>query len=396
MTSPAPTPLSPDSPPVAQPAKDVVVSVAATGLERDRFIRFQEEIYRGDPNFVPPLLMERHEFLDPTRNPFFRHADVTLFLATRGGKPVGRIAAIEDRNYNAFHGTRAAAFGLFECVEDPGVASALLAAVRNWARWRGLTSLVGPMSFSSNYEVGLLVEGFDEPPFVMMPYNPRYYADLLLACGLRKAKDLYSYYRSARTAPPERFMRVADKIKNHSGIALRALDMRNFEAEVARIKGIYNSAWEKNWGFVPMSDAEFDKLARDLRPLVRPELCLIAEDQGEPVAFSLTVPDVNQALRHVGGRLTSFGLPVGLAKLLWYQRRITKVRLIALGIKEGWRRRGLDAVLMVETIRRTDQLGFEGGEVGWTLEDNDLINRAIEGIGAQRSRVYRVFETAVE
>jgi len=145
-----------------------------------------------------------------------------------------------------------------------------------------------------------------------------------------------------------------------------------------------------------MTDAEFDKLARDLKPLIRPELCLIAEDQGEPVAFSLTVPDVNQALRHVGGRLTSFGLPLGLAKLLWYQKRITKVRMLALGIKEGWRRRGLDAVLMVETIRRTDQLGFEGGEVGWTLEDNDLINRAIEGIGAQRSRVYRVFETAVE
>jgi hypothetical protein len=396
MTRPAPTPLSPDSPPVARPAKDVVVSVAATGLERDRFIRFQSEIYRGDPNFVPPLLMERHEFLDPTRNPFFLHADVALFLATRDGKPVGRIAAIEDRNYNAFHGSKAAAFGLFECVEDPGVAAALFATARNWARWRGLTSLVGPMSFSSNYEVGLLVEGFDGPPFVMMPYNPRYYADLLAACGLRKAKDLFSYYRSAKVAPPERFMRVADKIRSHAGIALRSLDMKNFKAEVGRIKGIYNSAWEKNWGFVPMTDAEFDRLARDLRPLIRPELCLIAEDQGEPVAFSLTVPDVNQALRHVGGRLTSFGLPVGLAKLLWYQKRITKVRLIALGIKEGWRRRGLDAVLMVETIRRTDQLGFEGGEVGWTLEDNDLINRAIEGIGAQRSRVYRVFETAVE
>ncbi len=396
MTRPAPTTLSAESPRLAQPAKDVVVSVAATGLERDRFIRFQEEIYRGDPNFVPPLLMERHEFLDPGQNPFFLHADVTLFLATREGKPVGRIAAIEDRNYNAFQGTKVAAFGLFECVDDAGVAAALLAAVRNWARWRGLTSVIGPMSFSSNHEIGLLVEGFDDPPYVMMPYNPRYYADLLLACGLRKAKDLYSFFRSARTAPPERFVRVADKIRSHAGIAVRSLDMRSFEAEVARIKEIYNSAWEKNWGFVPMTDAEFDKLARDLKPMVRPELCLLAEDQGEPVAFSLTVPDVNQALRHVGGRLTSFGLPLGLAKLLWYQRRITRVRLLALGIKEGWRRRGLDAVLIVESIRRADQLGYEGGEVGWTLEDNDLINKAIEGVGGQRSRVHRVFETAVE
>ena len=396
MPRPAPTPLSPDSSPLAQPAKGVVVSVATTGLERDRFIRFQEEIYRDDPNFVPPLLMERHEFLDPWKNPFFRHAEVSLFLATREGRPVGRIAAVEDRNYNAFHGTKVAAFGLFECIDDAGVAAALFAAARNWARWRGLTSLLGPMSFSSNYEFGLLVEGFDGLPYVMTPYNPRYYAGLFAACGLRKAKDLYAFERSARVAPPERFVRVADKIRDHGEFKLRALDMRDFEGEVARIKALYNSAWEKNWGFVPMTDAEFDKLARDLRPIIRPELCVIVEDQGEPVAFSLTVPDVNQALRHVGGRLTRYGLPLGLAKLLWYQRRISRVRLIALGVKEGWRRRGLDAVLVVETIRRADRCGYEGGEVSWTLEDNDLINRIIEGSGSKRSRVYRVFETPVE
>jgi GNAT superfamily N-acetyltransferase len=374
----------------------VVVSVAATGLERDRFIRFQYEIYRGDPHWVPPLLMERHEFLDPTRNPFFRHADVALFLATRGGKVVGRIAAIEDRNYNAFHGTRAAGFGLFECIDDPGVAAALLAAVRKWAHWRGLRSLLGPMSFSSNHEFGLLVEGFDEPPYVMTPYNPRHYAGLLEACGLAKAKDLYAFSRSARVPPPERFVRVADKLRTHAGVTLRHLDMGRFADEVARIRSVYNSAWERNWGFVPMTDAEFDKLARDLEPVVHPELCLVAEDQGEPVAFSLTVPDVNQALRHVGGRLTRFGLPLGLATLLWQQRRIRRVRLMALGIKEGWRRRGLDAVLIVETIRRADRLGYEGGEVSWTLEDNDLVNRAIEGAGARRSRVYRVYEGPVD
>jgi GNAT superfamily N-acetyltransferase len=396
MNRPAPTALPAESRPLAQPARDVTVSEATTGLERDRFIRFQYEIYRGDPNFVPPLLMERHEFLDPSRNPFFRHADVTLFLASRGGKTVGRIAAVEDRSYNAFHGTRVAGFGLFECVDDPGVAAALFAAVRKWAHWRGLRSLLGPMSFSSNYEFGLLVEGFEGPPYVMTPYNPPGYPGLLEACGLRKAKDLYGYYRSARVPPPERFVRVADKIRNHAGIAVRSLDLRSYPAEVARIKGIYNSAWERNWGFVPMSDAEFDRLARDLRPILRPELCLIAEDQGEPVAFSLTVPDVNQALRHAGGRLTRFGLPLGLASLLWHQRRVRRVRLMALGVKEGWRRRGLDAVMVVESIRRTDRLGYEGGEVSWTLEDNDLINRAIEGTGARRHRVWRVYEAAVD
>ncbi len=256
--------------------------------------------------------------------------------------------------------------------------------------------MIGPLSLSTNHECGLLVDGFEGAPYVMMAYNPRYYAELFEACGLAKAKDLYAYERSASVPPPERFLRVTEKIRQHTGIVLRTLDMANFEAEVSRIKALYNAAWEKNWGFVPMTDAEFDRLARDLKPIVEPGLILVAEDHGEPVAFSLTVPDVNQVLRHLDGRLTTFGLPIGLAKLLWYKRKIDRVRLMALGIKEGYRRRGLDAVLIVETILRTGQLGYAGGEVGWTLEDNELMNRAIEASGAKRSRVYRVYETGVE
>jgi GNAT superfamily N-acetyltransferase len=395
MTMPASGKPMAAAAPAAAPAKDVQVSLVATGLEKDRFIRMQWDFYGGDPNWVPPLLMERHEFLDARANPFFQHAEVALFLATRDGKPVGRIAAVEDRNYNAFHQCKAAAFGLFESVDDPGVAAALFAAARNWARWRGLTSMIGPLSLSTNHECGLLVDGFDVP-YVMMAYNPRYYADLFEACGLVKAKDLYAYERSAAVPPPERFMRVTEKIRHHTGIVLRTLDMASFEAEVSRIKGVYNAAWEKNWGFVPMTDAEFDRLARDLKPIVEPGLILIAEDHGEPIAFSLTVPDVNQVLKHLDGRLTTHGLPIGLAKLLWYKRKIDRVRLMALGIKEGYRRRGLDAVLIVETILRTGQLGYSGGEVGWTLEDNELMNRAIEACGAKRSRVYRIYETGVE
>ena len=381
---------------LAQPSKDVEVSLVATGLEKDRFIRLQYELYRGNPFFVPPLLMERHEFLDAEKNPFYRHAEVALFLATREGKPVGRVAAVEDRNYNTFHGSKVAYFGLFECIDDAGVAASLLAAARNWARWRGLTQLIGPMSLSTNYDCGLLVEGFDSSPYVMTGYNPPYYAELLEACGLRKAKDLFAFERSAKVPPPDRFVRVADKIRSHEGISVRSLDLADFEAEVGRIKSVYNSAWEKNWGFVPMTDAEFDKLAKDLRPLVKADLALIAESYGEPIAFSLTIPDINQAFKKVGGTLTTFGLPVGLAKLLWYQKRISKVRLMALGIKEGWRRRGIDAVLIVETIRRADRLGYEGGEISWTLEDNDLVNRAIEAAGSRRSKVYRIYETSVE
>jgi len=379
----------------AQPAKDVEVTLVSTGLEKDRFIRFPWQVYEKDPFWVPPLLMERHEFLDAARNPFYRHAEVALFLAQRAGKPVGRIAAVEDRNYNAFHGSKVAYFGLFECIDDPGVAAALVAAARNWARWRGLDRIIGPMSLSTNYECGLLVEGFDASPYLLTSYNPPYYAELLEACGLQKAKDLFGFERSAKVPPPERFVRVADKIRAHAGINVRSLDLDDFDNELLRIKSVYNAAWEKNWGFVPMTDAEFDKLAQDIRQLVVPELCLIAEDHGDPIAFALTIPDINQAFKKVGGRLTSYGLPVGLARLLWYKRRIDKVRLMALGIKEGWRRRGIDAVLIVETIRRADQLGFQGGEVSWTLEDNALINRAIESAGGRKSRVWRLYEAPV-
>jgi GNAT superfamily N-acetyltransferase len=366
-------------------------------MEKDEFIRFQWKVYDGDLHWVPPLIMERREFLDPAKNPFYDHADVALFVARRGGQVVGRIAAVEDRNFNAFHGTKTAYFGLYESVNDAGVAAALFKAAKEWARWRGLEALLGPMNLSTNNEVGLLVEGFDSDPYIQMPYNPRYYLELFEACGLKKAKDLWAWERSARVPPPERFTRIAEKIREHEELTVRGVNLRHFDAEVARIKEIYDAAWEQNWGwrgFVPMTSAEMDKFARDLRQMIVPDLAILVEHRGEPVAFSLTVPDYNQALKPLNGRLTSFGLPVGLAKLLWNARKIDRVRLIALGVKPGWRRRGLDAVLTVETIRQTHRLGYAGGEVSWTLEDNDLVNRAIEACGCTRSKVYRVYEAA--
>ncbi len=378
--------------PGAQPDQDVEVARIQSGLEKDEFIRFQWQVYEADLHWVPPLLMERRDFVDPAKNPFYDHADVALFVARRGGQVVGRIAAVEDRNFNSFHGTKTAYFGLYESLNDAGVAAALFKAAKEWARWRGLDTLLGPMNLSTNYEVGLLVEGFDSDPYIQMPYNPRYYGALFEACGLKKAKDLWAWERSAKTPPPERFTRIADKIREHEEITIRSVNLRDFDAEAARIKEVYNAAWEENWGFVPMTSAEFDKLARDLRQMITPDLAIIAEHRGEPIAFSLTVPDYNQALKKVNGRLTTYGIPVGLAKLLWHARSIDRVRLIALGVKQGWRRRGVDAVLVVETIRRAHRLGYAGGEISWTLEDNDLINRAIEACGCTRTKVYRVYE----
>ena len=367
---------------------DVTVEKVSSRAELDGFIKLQWEIYKGDPHWVAPLLMERRDFLDPKRNPFYKHGTVELFLARRHGQIVGRIAAIEDRNYNAFHESKVGAFGLFESIDDPEVAQSLLATAADWARGRGLTKLMGPLSFSTNYECGLLVEGFDRDPAVMMAYNPRYYRELLEGAGLTKAKDLWAFWLDADKEPDGRVSRIADKIRAREGVVVRPVRLDDFDGEIARLKKVYNAAWEKNWGFVPFTDEEFAHLAKDMKQIVKPELLLLAEVRGEPVAFAMTLPDANQVLKKVGGRL----FPFGLFKALYYANKIDQARLVTLGIIPGYRRRGLDAVLTLETLRAARRLGYRGGEISWTLEDNHLVNRAIESFGGQRTKVYRIYE----
>jgi GNAT superfamily N-acetyltransferase len=385
---------APMNAPAAQPPvpADVQVTPVRGGAERTAFIRLPYSVYAGDPNWVAPLEMERRDFLDPKKNAFFEFGEVELFLARRAGKVVGRIAAVSNPPYNKEHGTNVGFFGLFECVNDAGVARALFEAADAWLRAKGYTAVIGPMSYSTNYECGLLVEGFDTPPAVMMAYNPAYYGGLIEANGFTKAKDLYAWELSSAVEPPEKVARIAEKIRQREGVTVRSVRLDQFESEVKTLKALYNAAWEKNWGFVPMTDREFDHLAREMKQVVRPELALVAEVKGEPVAFSLTLPDANQALKAANGRLTQFGLPIGLVKLLLASRRINRLRLIVLGIKEGYRRRGLDAILYLDTLRTAKALGYVGGEISWTLEDNHLVNRAIESMGGKRSKTYRVYE----
>lgn len=374
---------------------DVAVTPVRTRADRDAFILFPYAHYRDDPNWVPPLVMERRDFLDPRKNPFFEFGKVELFLARRGGAVVGRIAAVNDARYNDFHGVRHGWFGLFESVDDPTVARGLFDAAAGWLRASGLTAMLGPASFSSNGEFGALLEGFDASPVVLMSYNPRYYPALYEAAGFAKAKDLYAYELASDVPPPEKVARIADKIRQRDGVVVRPVRMDDFANEVRRIKDIYNAAWEKNWGFVPMTEREFDHMAREMKSLVVADLLLIAEVGGEPVAFSMTLPDANIALKAAGGRLTRFGLPIGLAKLVLAARRIKRLRLVTLGIKEGFRRRGLDAILYLDTLRTARRLGYTGGEISWTLEDNHLVNRAIESMGGRRYKTYRVYERAL-
>jgi GNAT superfamily N-acetyltransferase len=379
----------------AEIASDVTITPVQSRADKDAFVRFPYALYRDDPNWVPPLMMERYDFLDPKKNPWFEFGTVELFLARRKGEVVGRIAAVNDPHYNAFHGTRTGAFGMFECVDDAQVARGLFEAAAQWCRSQGHVAMMGPATFSSNYEFGALYEGFEAPPVVLMPYNPRYHHALYEAAGLRKAKDLYAWELSSSVPPPEKVVRIAEKMRQRQGIVVRKVRLNDFENEIQRIKDIYNAAWEKNWGFVPMTEKEFDHLARDLKQMVVADLLLIAEVNGEPVAFSMTIPDANVALKAAGGRLTHWGLPIGLVKLLLAARRIKRLRLVTLGIKAGFRRRGIDAILYLDTIRTARELGYTGGEISWTLEDNDLVNRAIESMGGRKYKTYRVYERAL-
>ena len=382
---------NPNGAPVA--ANDVVVTAVESAADKKAFIAFQYELYENDPNFVPPLLMERNDFFNPKKNPWFDFGHMQLFLARRNGKIVGRISASDDVRYNEFHGTKVGWWGLYESIDDVAVAKALLDEATKWNTARGMTEMLGPASFSSNADWSTLIEGFDSPPVLLMPYNPAYYPRLFDACGLSKAKDLYAWNLDINTPPPEKVQRIAEKIRVREGIVVRQANLKDWANEVRRIKDIYNAAWEKNWGFVPMTDREFDHLAKDLKTILVPELTLIAEVKGEPVAFSITLPDANQAIKAANGRLTTFGMPIGLVKLLFASRKIKRGRLAILGIKQGFRKRGLDSVLFLDTFNNARKLGWTGGEIGWTLEDNDMVNRAIEVFGAKLYKKYRVYSS---
>ncbi|HEX6941256.1 MAG TPA: GNAT family N-acetyltransferase [Longimicrobiales bacterium] len=367
----------------------VVVRPVSGRAEQDRFIRLPWRIYAADPVWVPPLLHDVKTVLDRRRHPFHRHAEVEYFLAWRGAEVVGRIAAIVNHRHNEFHGEKTGFFGFFECIDDAAVADALLGTAEDWLRERGMVRVLGPMSFSTNEEAGLgaLVDGFDHPPVVMTAHTPRYYPALFEGAGYVKAKDLLAYWLDD-PRPPERLVQGVERLRKAEGIRIRTLNMKDFAGEVARIKEIYNSAWERNWGFVPMTDEEFDHLARQLKPVVNPRLCGIAEVAGEPVGFALALPDFNRALKHVNGRL----LPFGIFKLLWHQRKIDTARVLTLGLKPGYRRKGIDAMLYLHIFREGVAAGYYRAECSWILEDNWDMRRGLERMGARVYKTYRIYE----
>jgi GNAT superfamily N-acetyltransferase len=350
-----------------------------------RFVTFPWKVYAGDPHWVPPLIHDTKKLL--CTHPFHEHAETDYFIACRDGKPVGRIAAIENRLHNEVHGERVAFFGFFEVLDDDEAAHALLAQAETWAAARGLTALRGPANFSSNEEWGLLVDGFDSSPAVMMTYNPARYVRHLEASGYHGAKDLVAYFLD-NPQPPERVMRVAAALAERKGVVVRPLDMRRFMDEVATIRVVYNRAWEKNWGFVPMTEAEIDHMAKELRPVVKPDLVLIAEKGDEPIGFAMALPDLNAAVKHANGRL----LPFGLLKILWHARKIDMLRVLTLGLVPEYRNTGIDQLMYLRLFEGGRKLKIVRGEFSWILADNKAMRQALDKLGGRVYKTYRIYE----
>lgn len=391
------------------PVRNLEVREVVTEKERMAFIKFPWQLYRHDPNWVPPLIGDRKTMLDPKRNPSFAHMDVALFVATASGAEttnappamVGTIAAIVNHRHNEFHAEKAGFFGFFECIDEPAVAQALLDTASDWVRARGMTVIRGPANLSSNDEWGMLVQGFDAPPVVMMTYNPAYYVNLVEGAGFHKAMDLNAYYfdfgeNRDLNLLPSKLMRVADKVQRRGEVTVRKARMDHFDAEVQHVKTIYLAAWEKNWGFVPMTDAEMDHLAKQLKQVIDPDLVWIAElasgpDKGKVVGMGLSLPDLNQVLKRMNGRVN----PITIIKALWYRRKIDWARTLLLGVIPEYRGRGVDALLMAETARAATAKGIRYGEMGWILENNEMMNRIAVMIGATVYKRYRIYEKAL-
>ena len=356
---------------------------------RDRFIRFPWQVYADDPAWVPPLIADVRKLMADD-HPFHEHADAEFFLALRDDRVVGRIAASVNHLYNEFHDTRTGFIGLFEAIDDQAVADTLLETAADWLRDRGMTEAMGPFNLSTNdelYSPGILLDNYDAPPVLLMAHNPPYYRDLFENAGWDKAKDLLSY-RLKATAPPERLVRGVRLMTSRiDGLEVRQLELKRLDEEVERIKEVYNAAWERNWGFAPLTDAEIRHLAKDLKPIVDERFAMIAEVDGEPVGFALALPDYNQALKHVNGRL----FPFGIFKLLWYRRKIDQVRVFTLGLKPEYQRKGIDALFYLKMFENGMEAGIHRAEAGWILEDNWGMRRGMERMGAHVFKTYRVY-----
>jgi len=370
------------------------VRPVASKRDLTTFIKLPWRLYRNDPNWVPPLVYERRQFLDRKKNPWFEHGEAQEFLAWRDGHAVGRITAQVDRIFNEFQDNAWGLFGFFECEDDPEAAGALLDAAEGWLKARGRDRMVGPADFTMNDECGVLVEGFERPPIILTNWTKPYYPALLERTGMAKAMDtlMWELNVSERDKVHQAIWDVADRVESKHGITVRPMRKKNLASEIDRFLEVYNAAWEKNWGFSPLTENEVRHYAKTLKPFLDEHWAFIAEKDGETVGAALTIPDYNQVLKRMNGRL----LPFGWAKFLWYKRKIDRVRVFALGVKREWQHTGTAARFYQLHFDSAEVTPQKGGEMGWILETNTSMNRAMEGMGGKVVRRYRLYERVFE
>lgn len=368
----------------------LTIDRARSGAALRKFLGFPYQLYRGHPYWVPPLRMAEKALMNQRKNPFFQHAKAEHFLARRGGRVVGRVAAVTNQLHNDTHEDSVGFFGFFDVVEgDQEAATALIEAAREWCGAEQRLPMRGPVCYSTNDVCGVLVDGFDQHPKLLMPYNRPDYDALLTGAGLLPVKDLLAYRIPTEIEVPERFQRVVTRRLERTGTTLRPLDLSSFEKEVRILKDLYNRCWERNWGFVPATDAEFDHAAKDLKMLVDPELSCVAERDGQPLGFSVFLKDLNEALVGLNGRL----LPFGWVRLLRGLKRVRWRRCVLLGVVPEARGGAINEAFFIHAIETAKRTGIPGAEAGWVLEDNAAMRRPIEAVGSTISKRYRMYET---
>ncbi len=366
----------------------ISVRPARTRKELREFVEMAWPIYKGNKQWVPPLISDIEAMLTPGKNPFWEHAERELFLAEKDEKNAGRIAATVCWNHNKLYNEKTGFFGFFECVDDQEVAHELFTAASDWLKLRGMTDVRGPLNPNINEEIGLLVEGFDQEPYVMMPYTLPYYPKLVEGEGFKKIKDVYAYEAYTKNGMPEKVERIVELLKKRYNVTVRPINMKKLEEEARLLKAVHDEAWKENWGAVPFTDAEFEHIVEQLKPIAVPDIVPIVEMDGRPVAMAVAVPDANQIIRLANGKL----FPFGFLKLLFNQHKITRIRILILGVMSQYRKSGLDALLYHSVFKGVEKHGFKGGEFSWILEDNVDIIRIIESWGSRRTKTYRIYQ----
>jgi GNAT superfamily N-acetyltransferase len=375
---------------------ELVIRPVDNDVDKMRFIKFPWEIYKGDDNWVPPIIYDVRKNLDTVKNPFYKHSRIQLFLALDGKTIVGRIAAVINDNHNNKYNDKVGFFGYFECINSKEVSVALFEAAGNWLKENGMDTMRGPINLSVNDEVGLLVDGYDSPAVLLMMYNPRYYEKLILDYGFIQAKEMYAYIfgeDQIKVNPKsiQKLERVAEIVVKRDNIKIRKINLKDLENELLKVMKVYNCAWIDNWGSVQMTEDEFKFVAASLKPLVDADIVYFAEVNGVPVGFSLSMPDWNKIFKNLNGKL----FPFGIFKILTGRKKIDGIRVMIMGIIPEYQRKGIEAVFINNTIKIGNSKGYKYAEISWILEDNVPMVQTAINLGAEKYKTYRVYDKQI-